>query len=259
MLALCFADMAYCRILVPFGIVKSAGPHHGYLRWSSSKGEDRVSLEDVVAYGTWWFKTNMGQSIKEEALRSALRKQLDFLEETDEQNIAFGNVKICLEEMEHDEEIRTCILLDEGSLQDFRGNQAEDTDGGKDRQAEYETFLEFAEFNLMTSKEVLAFAEKRGARVEVVNKAAKITGYNGVQVDRITCFHSKAWNPRSGDGKRVVQKLFEMGLRKDIADSARPEYCKRCNKFQSPEEIQSCTSNHRNCRRLESDTWKMKL
>lgn len=79
------------------------------------------------------------------------------------------------------------------------------------------------------------------------------------QVDRIQCFHSKAWNPRSGDGKRVLQKIFEMGLREDIADSAPPEYCKWCKKFQSPEEIQSCTSNQRDCRRLESDSWKMKL
>jgi len=200
----------------------------------------------------------MGQNIKEDVLRSALRKQLDVLEEADEENIAFGNVKICLEEMEHDEEIKTCIPFDEGSLQDFRENQA-DTEGEEDGQAEFEAFAEFAEANLMTSKEVLAFAEKRGARVEVVNSAAKITGHNGVQVDRIQCFHSKAWNPRSGDGKRVLQKIFEMGLREDIADSAPSEYCKWCKKFQSPEEIQSCTSNQRDCRRLESDSWKMKL
>ena len=131
-----------------------------------------------MAYGTWWCKTNMGQNIKEDVLRSALRKQLDVLEEADEENIAFGNVKICLEEMEHDEEIKTCIPFDEGSLQDFRENQA-DTEGEEDGQAEFEAF---AEANLMTSKEVLAFAEKRGARVEVVNSAAKITGHNGVQV-----------------------------------------------------------------------------
>lgn len=135
-----------------------------------------------MAYGTWWCKTNMGQNIKEDVLRSALRKQLDVLEEADEENIAFGNVKICLEEMEHDEEIKTCIPFDEGSLQDFRENQAEDTEGEEDGQAEFEAFAEFAEANLMTSKEVLAFAEKRGARVEVVNSAAKITGHNGVQV-----------------------------------------------------------------------------
>ena len=134
-----------------------------------------------MAYGTWWCKTNMGQNIKEDVLRSALRKQLDVLEEADEENIAFGNVKICLEEMEHDEEIKTCIPFDEGSLQDFRENQAEDTEGEEDGQAEFEAFTEFAEANLMTSKEVLAFAEKRGARVEVVNSAAKITGHNGVQ------------------------------------------------------------------------------
>jgi len=125
----------------------------------------------------------MGQNIKEDVLRSALRTQLDVLEETDAENIAFGNVKICLEEMEHDEEIKTCIPFDEGSLQDFRENQA-DTEGEEDGQAEFEAFAEFAEANLMTSKEVLAFAEKRGARVEVVNSAAKITGHNGVQVLR---------------------------------------------------------------------------
>ena len=92
-----------------------------------------------MAYGTWWCKTNMGQNIKEEVLRSALQKQLDFLEEVDVDNIAFGNVKICLEEMEHDEEIKTCIPFDEGSLQDFRENQAEDTDED-DGQAEVEAF-----------------------------------------------------------------------------------------------------------------------
>ena len=135
-----------------------------------------------MAYGTWWCKTNMGQSIKEDVLRSALRKQLDFLEEADEDNITFENVKVILEEMEHDEEIKTCIPFDEGSLQDFRENQDEDTEGDEDGEAEFAEFAEFVEANLMTSKEVLAFAEKRGARVEVVNSAAKITGHNGVQV-----------------------------------------------------------------------------
>lgn len=106
---------------------------------------------------------------------------------------------------------------------------------------------------------ILKFAEDRGARVEVVNSAAKIKGHNGVQVGRIQSSTAKAWNSKDGDWKKVVRELYDMGLRQDLIDSARDGYCKWCKRFQTPEEIQSCTSTQRDCRRLASDSWKVKL
>lgn len=125
----------------------------------------------------------MGKSIKEDQLLAAFRTQLEILEVTDEQSITMENAKICLEEMRIDERIRTSIPLDEG-WEEYQAWQTE-TGHGLQFQAGNEEWLRFhkyAEANLVSSKDILAFSEKRGARVEVVNSAAKIRGHNGVQV-----------------------------------------------------------------------------
>lgn len=111
---------------------------------------------------------------------------------------------------------------------------------------------------LQTSQDILSFAEKRGAKVEVLNSAGKVIGHNLVTIPRMQCFHKKAWNPRDGDWKTFVGLLYDMGLRLCHEDSARPEWCKWC-KFQLPEDTQSCTSTQFTCRRLERKSWQRKL
>uniref|UniRef100_A0A7S4QH39 Uncharacterized protein n=1 Tax=Alexandrium monilatum TaxID=311494 RepID=A0A7S4QH39_9DINO len=125
--------------------------------------------------------------------------------------------------------------------------------------AERDSFFAWASEELTTSQAILDFAEKRGALVEILNSAAKITGHNGVMIPRMQCLHKQAWNPKGGDWKTFVSRLWDMGLRQDVEASAPPEYCKWCKQFKRPQDLAVCESTQFTCRRLESGTWKRKL
>ena len=228
-------------------------------RWSSKKRS--LTLDEMVGYGEWWCKRAGagGTSKSSELLKLALRKHMKFLELEDEDNVSWEDAEILLEETQGEEGVKTMIPLNEEEFEEYQAKKEMPEADEPDASEDWQRFQEFAEAELTSSSEILKFAEDRGAYVEVVNSAAKIKGHNGVQIDRLQCSTSKAWNTKAGDWKRVTQRLFEMGLREDIQDSAEKEYCKWCKKFQDPESIQSCTSTQRDCRRLASETWKQKL
>ena len=229
-------------------------------------GKRYLTLDELVGFGVWWCKeSGLNSRLEQSDLRAALRKQADLLELTDEQRISLQDAEILLEEMQRDKQVKIMIPFDIEEFQKYEAVKSTfliDVELGKPLvQDDWLTFQAFAQAELTTSAEILKFAEDRGACVEVVNSAAKIKGHNGVQIDRLQCFTSKAWEgyKKGGDWKRVIAKLYEMGLREKIEESEEKEYCKWCKLFQSPEGIQTCTSTQRDCRRLASTTWRMKL
>lgn len=127
---------------------------------------------------------------------------------------------------------------------------------------EFKAFLQWAGSNLTTSTGIIDYCKTRGAKIEILTSAAKITGSNGVMVPRMQCFHKQAWSPKAGDWKNVMRALWNMGLRLDVKDSAQSEWCKWCSKelgFRTPEDIASCRSNHFSCCQHESNSWSRKL
>ena len=224
-----------------------APPLAGQRAGFCTSGTRTMTFDDLLGYAIWW--SDQGGSDHTQ-LESLLREKLALLELASDATISLEDATIVLEE--------ASVYLDEAQLeaymqQDRGGSEPEADAAGAERAA----FFDWAATQLLSSQDIIEFADRRGARVQIQNSAAKIQGHNGVQIGRIQQ-STKAWNS-TGDWKEFVGRLYDMGLRREIEDCDPPEWCKWCGKFRHPEDIQSCASTQFTCRRFEGKSWMKKL
>jgi len=184
----------------------------------SAEDLSHVTLSELVQYAVHW-NSEGGVAIDDTKTTNEL---LHLVETVFERDSPDGNTSVPLDEgvlllaelsipvsiEELSDHLKTCLQ----KASTTNASEAEDTD--------LATFLDWAGDSLTSSKEILDFCEKRGARVEIVNSAAKLMGANGVCVPRIQSVHKSAWNTKSGDWKNVMVQLWKVGLRKNIEDSS---------------------------------------
>ncbi|CAE8731541.1 unnamed protein product [Polarella glacialis] len=237
---------------------------------ASSFPQATISLADLGSFAqAWYFQAGVRQDPKVITAQMVIivRDCLEIPGASGKTCLPLSDAAIILEEVgipaESTElaDFATALLDDLREDDGTRNTQEDVPDAGK------LSFLAWCAEHIQSCKDATKFASARGARVinHEAGAAVKISGVNACHAILQKDTTKVVTTSKGSEGaywKDVHSKLWQMGLRLELADGEPREWCAYCSRergFRVPKDIKECTSTHSSCRREEGESWKQKL